>query len=369
MINHYSLEKVVAQSPHLDWLRTNTIFLTLHGSRAYGTNLENSDFDFRGIAIPPKKYFTSFCLNFEQATLNDPDTVVFNIVKFFQLASQCNPNCLEIIFTDPSSHIYISKLGEKLLENKRNFLSKRVRFTTSGYAFAQFKKIQRHRKWLLEPIKTEPNRKDFNLPDVPLISNQNYNALQAEVQKELEKYNFSFLDSYNESQKIEIKNCFNDFLESIKIFENEKWISAARKVGIHDNLIEIFQKEKAYRNAVEEHKKYLNWKKTRNPERAKLEEKFQYDCKHAYHLIRLLRTCKEVLTTGEYIVKRPDREYLLQIRDGLLTFDQLFEMVNKEEKEIQDIYEKCTTLPHHPNMNKLDSLCQEIIEESLTINN
>lgn len=50
---------------NLDWLRHSTIFLSRSGSHAYGTNLPTSDEDFRGIAIPPKRYFHGFVDRFE----------------------------------------------------------------------------------------------------------------------------------------------------------------------------------------------------------------------------------------------------------------------------------------------------------------
>jgi hypothetical protein len=32
----------------LPWLKPNTIFLTISGSHAYGTNIETSDYDYKG---------------------------------------------------------------------------------------------------------------------------------------------------------------------------------------------------------------------------------------------------------------------------------------------------------------------------------
>jgi uncharacterized protein len=87
---------------NLEWLGKRTIFASVHGSQAYGTATPESDIDIKGIAIPPAKYFHGFVQKFEQAESNHPyDMVIYDLRKFMHLASQCNPNIIEILFTEP----------------------------------------------------------------------------------------------------------------------------------------------------------------------------------------------------------------------------------------------------------------------------
>lgn len=96
---------------HLKWLVNRTIFLTVHGSIAYGLNSPESDIDVRGIAIPELSYLFGFNKNFEQYITSKPtDCTIFNIQKFFTLTSQGNPNTLELLFVDPEHHIYVDDL-------------------------------------------------------------------------------------------------------------------------------------------------------------------------------------------------------------------------------------------------------------------
>ena len=52
---------------NLNWLVPNTIYITLHGSQAYGLNNELSDVDVKGIVIPPKEIENNLFHRFEQA--------------------------------------------------------------------------------------------------------------------------------------------------------------------------------------------------------------------------------------------------------------------------------------------------------------
>lgn len=357
------LEEIVKASPHLSWMKDNTVFITRHGSHAYGTNVATSDEDFKGVTIPTKPYYLGSQNRFEQAELKDPDAVVYEIRKFFNLASACNPNVIEVLHTDPSDHILVSPVGQVILDNKDKFLSKRIRFTFSGYAVSQLKRIKLHRRWLLNPAKEPPTRKEMGLPEQTLIPQDQLAAAQSQIQKELDRFQFDFMENIGESSKIMIRGIMEEMLAELKITTDDHWLAAARKIGFDDNFIFLMQKEREYAGKKREWDQYQNWKATRNEKRAADEAKYGYDCKHAYHLVRLIRMCKEILTTGKVIVKRPDRDELLHIRNGGWTYDQLIEFAEKEEKEIDELYKVSEALPHKPDIQYLDDLCVKLVEE------
>jgi hypothetical protein len=350
----------------IKWINNQAIYVALHGSRAYGTNTESSDEDFKGICIPPKEYYFGFMKNFEQAELHDPDTVIYELTKFFKLAADCNPNCLEMLFVDPNDIIYISPIGEKLIENRNLFLSKKVKHTMTGYAISQLHRIKLHKRWIMSPPSKPPTRSELGLPEQTLIPADQLMAAQAEVQKELDRFQFDFMDDLPESTKIGIRSVMAEMIAELKITTDDHWMAAARKIGLSDNFIQIMQRERAYTSAKREWDQFINWKKTRNPARAELEEKFGYDTKHAYHLVRLIRMCREILTTGKVIVKRPDREELLSIRNGAWTYDQLIEFAEREEVTLNELYNTSDILPKHPDKDKLDQLCIQLVDRSLS---
>ena len=267
---------------NLKWLKNNTIFLTVAGSHSYGTNIETSDIDYRGIAIPPNEYYYSFDKNFEQAEFKDPDCVIFDLRKFFTLAANNNPNCIEIIFTDPKDHLIVNPIMEKLFKHRQEFLCKRARYAYEGYAFAQFKRIKLHNAYLRNPIDHKPTRKEFGLPEHTVVSTEQLEAVNAMIRKKLDQWNVDFSQIDNNT-RIELSEKITNIMTevcsaSIFIEKENLWKEAAVSCNINPNFVFLIQKEKEYEARAREYKQYQDWKKNRNPLRADLEANFGYDC-------------------------------------------------------------------------------------------
>lgn len=302
-----------------------TIFVTRHGSHAYGTNIATSDLDFKGVCIPTKDYFYG-SKNFEQlvreANKGDPyDLAIMSLRKFVSLASECNPNIIEILHVSDDDIFHIDEFGEELREMKDLFISTRARHTFSGYAHSQLHRIKTHRAWLLNPPKAKPERKDFGLSETSKISKGElgvFDALMAE-NKEIE---------------------------------------------MSKDLVTLFVREKQYNSAKENWDKYKRWEQNRNEARSELERQFGYDTKHAMHLIRLMRMCKEILSMGKVLVRRPDAEELLTIRRGEWTYDQVVEHAETLDKECGELY-KVSLLPHGCDRAKIDELVVAMTERYL----
>ena len=95
-----------------------------------------------------------------------------------------------------------------------------------------------------------------------------------------------------------------------------------------------------------------------------MEAKIGFDGKHASHLVRLLRMCREILETGMVSVKRSDREELLSIRNGAWSYDQLLEWSEHEDDALEAVAAN-SPLPPAPDEQHLDSLCMTLVEESI----
>lgn len=345
---------------NLPWLEDRTILLVRHGSHAYGTNIATSDEDFKGVAVPPAEYFHGFSRKFEQAESHSPDAVIYDIRKFMQLAADCNPNIIEVLWGDSSNILSCNPQGALLIEARSEFLSKKARFTFAGYAIAQLQRIQTHRKWLLDPPTAPPVRSHFGLSEAPSIAKEQLQAVQSQVQKQLDRWNEDFSNEVDEATKIQIREHIAQYLTELQIAAQDRFTAAARSLGLEENFIHYLQKEREYGAARQRWDQYNNWTRTRNTARAELEAKYGYDTKHAGHLVRLLRMCREILTEGRVIVYRPDAEEIKSIRAGAWSYDQLIGWAQEQEAGLEELYQK-SPLPKFPNREKLDSLCQEIV--------
>jgi predicted nucleotidyltransferase len=284
----------------LKFVEDNLIYKIYSGSIAYGLNTPESDIDIRGITIPPLEFYLGL-QSFEQQEIS-PDTVIYALRKFIRLANNCNPNIIEMLFVDKKDILFINKYGKLLRENRNLFLSTKARFTFGGYAFAQLKKIKGHRKWITNP-QIKPEKKHF-------------------------------------------------FKRKIAILED----------GSKKPYMKFSETE--YDLAMKKYHQYIEWKKNRNPDRAKLEDKYGYDCKHAMHLIRLLRMGCEILEKGTVIVKRPDRGDLLAIRNGKLSYGELIKQAEDYQNKLDELY-KVSPLPKNPNSKEIEKLLIDITEEFL----
>jgi len=76
-------------------LGENILILTTAGSIAYGTNVDTSDIDIRGVTIETKQDLLGLS-SFEQFEDRITDTVIYGLKKFISLCLDSNPNVLEI---------------------------------------------------------------------------------------------------------------------------------------------------------------------------------------------------------------------------------------------------------------------------------
>ena len=73
---------------------------------------------------------------------NNTDTVIYSFKKFTELATKCNPSIIEMLFCEPKHYLYISELGQVLLDNRHLFLSKKAIPTFKGFARSQINRFE-----------------------------------------------------------------------------------------------------------------------------------------------------------------------------------------------------------------------------------
>jgi len=109
------------------------------GSRAYGLDHAGSDFDRRGVYLPPADMYWSLYGVPEQLENKDTDECYWELQKFLTLALKANPNILEVLYSPLVEHA--APLGRELLDMRDAFLSKLAYQTYNGYVMSQFRKL------------------------------------------------------------------------------------------------------------------------------------------------------------------------------------------------------------------------------------
>lgn len=298
------------------------IFETVHGSTAFGLARDGSDVDLKGIVIGPPAWYLGWRGGPEQVDLS-PDHVRYEIRKFVRLAAEANPTAIEMLFVGPQHHRTVTAAGQRLLDARNEFVSKRVADRFGRYALSQLKRIRTHRGWLLDPPRSAPTRAMFGLPERTVIPADQLAAAQTLV----------------DAGDIAAADVSADFLD-------------------------LLDREKRYKQAQAIWQRYNDWLRNRNPHRSAVEATFGFDTKHAMHLVRIQRMALEILTSGTVVVERPDREELLAIRDGAWTYDEL-EARTSELSDRIEAAARSSGLPAEPDLDRLDALCTDLVREHL----
>lgn len=341
----------------------NTIFLMIAGSHAYGMATESSDVDYRGVCIPSDRgYYVGFLKSFEQKDSGwepEADKVVYDLRKAMRLMADGNPNMIDFLYVDDEQILVCEPSWERVRRHRDRFLSLKMRHSYAGYAYSQLKRIQRHRKWLLDPPDSPPKRADFGLPDQRAIKSDQLGAFQWMLARFLEESVTWF--KLSESTREELTGV--NFIGAVQSgIPDDVGPQVKQALAASDNFIEAVMREKKYATARAQWNSYLQWKKNRNTARFELERKFGYDTKHAAHLVRLMRMGYEIVAHGEVNVRRPDAEELLAIRNGAWSYEELVEYAETMERKIAEAAES-SSLPDEPDREFLDQLCQSVIEE------
>lgn len=317
------IKKKLAGSEY-DFLRNdkhlgkNIILLGLGGSHAYGTETETSDLDIRGCALNSREEI--LCgENFEQVMDIPTDTTVFSFTKLIQLLTDCNPNTIEILGLRPDHYLYLSDIGRELLDNRKMFLSRKAVNSFSGYATAQFRRL---------------DNKSARLADQSI---QEQHILSS-IKMASESFREMYFQYPEDAVKLYIDKAVNDSLDteifmdiSLKHYPLRDYKDMWNRMS--DIVRDYAKVGKRNQNAISHNK--LG--------------------KHMMHLIRLYIMCIDILEKGEIITYREaEHDLLMSIRNGAFLdgnrqpTDEFFELVEDYKKRLG--YAKDNTdLPELPD--------------------
>jgi predicted nucleotidyltransferase len=361
--------------------RREAQYLAIHGSVAYGLDTNESDLDLKGVYIPRRNDLLQYCdLPPEQyefspdittpGRLPGPyDAAIFSLQKLCRLGAACNPNVVEMLFVEQQHVLKMTSLGAHIRALGPLFLSLRARQTFGEYARGQLRRMEQHRRWLRDPPSVAPTRDAFGLPERGLVPPEQRDAAEQAVKQVMERWQLD-LEGLLPHQVIGLQKHIADYLTDVasavgytgdQASDDLRFVAAARQAGIGDDLLEALRRERRFKSAVREWHQYQVWLTTRNPKRAVMERQFGMDLKHATHLVRLMRTCRDLVADGVMRVYRPDREELLEIKRGAWSFEQLVEDVRRHGEEADAaIRLGRSPLPPAPDETAINRACIEL---------
>ncbi len=332
--------------------RNLIILECISGSRAYGLNTPTSDTDIKGVFILPKEEY--YGLDYiPQISNSTNDIVYYEFGRFMELLSVNNPNILELLNTPKESILIKHPIFEEI--NSDLILSKLCKDTFGKFAVSQIKKAKGLKKKIINPVGKERKSVlsfcyvNHNQGSISLIKFLEKNNLKQEncglVNIAHMKDVFALFHGENLGYKGIIKDKNSNDISLSSIPKEEKEIAL------------LYFNKDGYSKYCKEYKEYWDWVENRNEERylnTKSHGK-NYDSKNMMHTFRLLEMAIEIAKEKRINVKRPNRNYLLDIKAGNFEYEELVNKANQMQAEMEIAFEK-SDLMVKPNREKINNL-------------
>jgi len=340
------------------YLKDNNLILfqAIVGSTAYGTNIETSDKDIKFIYIEPIEKILTF-KDIEQLEVTK-DFVGYEIGRYLELLEKANPNLGELIFSEKEMiQIEHPSFREHILDNKEKFICKKAYKSFGKYAVSQIKKAKGQNKKINKPFSKE---KKGVLDFCWTNHHQKTIALKGVLEKLKERHTINDTN-FAATALPHMKNCFNLYItnkEGKGIFnkKNTQVLLSSVDKEAQPELLFSFNLE-GYQKYCKDYKEYWHWKKVYNKERFtdKFGNELDFNAKNMMHCIRLIETCIELLDTGKINVRRSNTEYLKDIRNGLISYDDIMKKCIELQIRLETSY-KNTLLPESIDPNFINEV-------------
>lgn len=352
----------------------NIIFKARVGSHAYGTNIEGSDEDFKGIYIQSPEDVLEKGYQ-EQVTVGK-DECYYEIRRFVELCCTGNPTMLELLFMPEDCIIEKHPVYDLLLQKKDLFLTKSCKYSFGGYAFAQIKKasgLNKKMNWeketmirktpldfcyVITPIGAKP-LKDW------LLSQRGRGSYQ-------ESYGVSVISNARDLYFIypDLKGDLGYHgIINLKETSNELRLSSIPKEETFKYNIMSYNKD-GYIAHCKDYREYSEWLSNRNTQRyVDVDEHGQkIDGKNLLHCYRLLETGIEIAKNKTINVRRSNSKFLIEIRKGKHDLKALLDKANDKIKELDEAFDNCD-LPDKADRGALLKLVTKIRKEYYNVKN
>jgi predicted nucleotidyltransferase len=321
----------------------NTVLLLKFGSYVYGTNLPTSDLDIKGIYLPNAQDIllqrVSATLNFstkrdpsQRNTSEDIDTEIFSLQQYLHLLLEGQTVALDILFTP--KEFYLNQphpVWQVIQDNKSRFIHAGVT------AFAGYCR-QQAAKYGIKGSRLAALRETLEL----------LSSLDSSTRL---KDHEDLLLKFVENSKTRSKTHDRELIQLVQTFEKNR--------QIHETHLQVCNRKVPLHATVKYAKQVLQKIFDQYGLRARLAEKNEgVDWKALMHAVRVLKQANELLETGQITFPRPERDLLLQIRQGSLSYAAVANLIEDGLIELEESSKK-SPLPREPDRAYADNLVAE----------
>lgn len=322
----------------------NIIFKALVGSHSYGTNVEGSDEDYKGIYLQSPEDVLNNGYQ-EQYTVNKDETY-YELRRFIELCATGNPTMLELLYSPKDCIEYIHPVFEELMLHRDKFLTKSCKHSFGGYAFSQIKKadgLEKKMNWESSRVERKDILDFCYRVDITLGRTEPMKVWLARQKGWMmyqQNYGLVALDHARDTYAVyrkengEYRGICNEDLSG-----NDIRLSSIPE-GEFPVAIMNFNKD-GYSVHCSDYLQYQTWLKNRNTQRYVDTNNHgqMIDGKNLLHCYRLIETGIEIATQKTINVRRPNAEFLIGIRKGKYNLQELLDGANSKLDEMYKVFE------------------------------
>lgn len=343
-------------------MKHKLIFKAIVGSQAQGTSTPESDIDIKGIYMQDIDDLISF--GYEEFVQVSKDESYYELKRFLELLCTGNPNAIEILFSPEDCILQTSPQFKILYENRYLFLTKKCYSTFAGYANTQIKKskgLDKKMNWEEQRI-TRKTPLDFcyvHIGGKTMELNNFLDTIGFKQEKcglvKLNHMNNIYALYYDYTGEEHFKGIIGEDSNELRLS------SISKEFAFNRNPYVLYYNKDGYASHCKDYKSYQTWIKERNTNRyhTNVSHGQVYDSKNLSHCRRLIDIAMEIGKTGTFTARRPNVEYLLQIKRGDTSLDEIIDNAEKDIEGLKEIYDN-SNLPDDVDMNKVKEILLQI---------
>ncbi len=298
-------------------------FKTIFGSHLYGSNVAESDTDYKAVALPngrqiilrdyPSSYSENTKTKETKNSKDDVDMEIFNLYRFLELGKQGQTVFFDMIFSPERFWLEKSDIWYEILANKDKIVNKKVG-AAIGYARSQAE------KYSAKGIRLQA------LQEVIAFLNVYKAYPTMELGLALGDEPIKKLSSFVSPESLEFISLHEEFSDHLPGGKLHHLMVCGKKAGFTSSV----------KTALNTFQKSLG----QYGDRAKAAVTDGVDWKAMLHAVRIAKQTKELLDTGHITFPRPEKDLLLKIRHGELSYEEVSEIIEKGIEGIKEAQAK-----------------------------